>query len=71
MGLIDGSVPYNDDGVSQAWETYGQWAKDPQYAVGGAQGTVSTSFQDAIFLVFQDPPQAMMVKQSGFAGRSG
>jgi alpha-glucoside transport system substrate-binding protein len=67
-GIIDGSVPYNDDGVRQAWETYGQWAKDPQYTVGGAQGTLSTSFQDAIFLVFQDPPQAMMVKQSGFAG---
>jgi alpha-glucoside transport system substrate-binding protein len=68
LGLIDGSVPYNDDGVRQAWETYGQWAKDPQYTVGGAQGTLSTSFQDAIFLVFQDPPEAMMVKQSGFAG---
>jgi alpha-glucoside transport system substrate-binding protein len=68
MGLIDGSIPFNDEGVRQAWETYGQWAKDPQYAVGGAQGTVSTSFQDAIFLVFQDPPQAMMVRQSGFAG---
>jgi alpha-glucoside transport system substrate-binding protein len=68
MGIIDGSVPYNDDGVRQAWETYGQWAKDPQYTVGGAQGTLSTAFLDAIYLVFQDPPEAMMVKQSGFTG---
>jgi alpha-glucoside transport system substrate-binding protein len=68
LGIIDGSVPYNDDGVRQAWETYGQWAKDPQYTVGGAQGTLSTAFLDAIYLVFQDPPQAMMVRQSGFAG---
>lgn len=68
LGIIDGSVPYNDDGVRQAWETYGQWAKDPQYTVGGAQGTLSTPFVDAIYLVFQDPPQAMMVKQSGFTG---
>jgi alpha-glucoside transport system substrate-binding protein len=67
-GIIDGSVPYNDDGVRQAWETYGRWAKDPQYTVGGAQGTLSTRFLDAIYLVFDDPPQAMMVKQSGFTG---
>jgi alpha-glucoside transport system substrate-binding protein len=68
LGIIDGSVPYNDDGIRQAWETYGQWAKDPQYTVGGAQGTLSTGFLDAIYLVFQDPPQAMMVRQSGWAG---
>jgi alpha-glucoside transport system substrate-binding protein len=67
-GIIDGSVPYNDDGVRQAWETYGRWAKDPGYTVGGAQGTLSTRFLDAIYLVFDDPPQAMMVKQSGFTG---
>ncbi len=68
MGLIDGSIPYNDAGVKQAYETYGKWAMDPKYAVGGAQGTLSTSFKDAIFKPFSDPPEAMMVKQSGFAG---
>ena len=68
MGLIDGSVPYNDPGVKQAYETYGKWATDPKYAVGGAQGTLSTGFKDAIFKPFADPPEAMMVKQSGFAG---
>lgn len=67
-GLIDGSTPYNDAGVRDAYEIYGTWATDPKYTVGGAQGTLSTSFQDAIYQVFQDPPQAMMVRQSGFAG---
>jgi alpha-glucoside transport system substrate-binding protein len=67
-GIIDGSIPYNDEGVMQAYETYGKWATDPAYTVGGAQGTLSTPFLDAIYLPFQDPPQAMMVKQSGFAG---
>ena len=43
-GLIDGSIPYNDAGVKQAYETYGKWAKDPKYTVGGAQGTLSTAF---------------------------
>jgi len=68
MGLIDGTIPYDDPGVREAYEIYGAWAADPAYTVGGAQGTLETGFLDAIYLVFQDPPQAMMVKQSGFAG---
>jgi len=68
MGIISGEVPYNDPGVVEAYEIYGKWATDPAYTVGGAQGTLSTPFRDAIFAPFSDPPQAMMVKQSGFAG---
>ena len=66
--LITGKIPYNDAGVKQAYETYGKWAKDPKYTVGGATGTLSTAFLDAIYKPFSDPPEAMMVKQSGFAG---
>jgi len=68
MGIINGSVPYNDAGVKAAYEIYGKWAKDAKYTVGGAAGTVSTGFNDAILKVFSVPPEAMMVKQSGFAG---
>jgi alpha-glucoside transport system substrate-binding protein len=68
MSIISGDTPYNDAGVKQAYETYGKWATDPKYTVGGAQGTLSTAFSDAILKVFSDPPEAMMVKQSGFAG---
>ena len=68
MDVIAGKVPYDDAGVKQAYETYGKWAKDAKYTVGGADGTVSIGFLDAIYKVFSDPPEAMMVKQSGFAG---
>jgi len=67
-GIIDGSVPYNDPAVKEAYEIYGKWAMDPVYTVGGAEGTVSVGFNDAILKVFSSPPEAMMVKQSGFAG---
>lgn len=67
-GIIDGSVPYNDPAVKEAYEIYGKWAMDPAYTVSGAEGTVSTGFNDAILKVFSSPPEAMMVKQSGFAG---
>ncbi len=66
--IINGTTPYNDPGVKQAYETYGKWATDPKYTVGGAKGTVSTAFLQAIYQPFSDPPQSMMVKQSGFAG---
>ncbi len=68
MGIIDGSIPYNDPGVKEAYEIYGKWAMDEMYTVGGAAGTVSVGFNDAILKVFSSPPEAMMVKQSGFAG---
>ncbi len=67
-GIIDGSVPYDDPGVKAAYQIYGKWAMDPKYTVGGAQGTLSTAFGDALLQPFSDPPQSYMVKQSGFAG---
>lgn len=66
-GIIAGSVPYNDPAVKDAYMTYAKWATDPKYTVGGAKGTVSTAFLDAVYKPFADPPEAMMVKQSGFA----
>lgn len=67
-GIIDGSIPFNNPSVREAFEIYGKWASDPAYTVGGAQGTLSINFNDAIYRVFADPAEAMMVKQSGFAG---
>ncbi|MCC6500573.1 MAG: extracellular solute-binding protein [Anaerolineales bacterium] len=67
-GILDGSVSYADPGVKQAYETYGKWAMSDKYTVGGAQGTLSTPFLEAIYKPFADPPEAMLVKQSGFAG---
>lgn len=68
LDLISGKVPYDDAGVQEAYQIYGKWATDPTYNVGGSQGTLSISFSEAIYKVFSDPPEAMMVKQSGFAG---
>lgn len=68
MNIINGTVKYDDPGVKQAYETYGKWAMDPKYTVDGAQGTLSTAFLAAIYKPFADPAEAMMVKQSGFAG---
>lgn len=68
MDIISGKVAYDDAGVVTAYETYNKWASDEKYTVGGSTGTVSTPFLDAIYKVFAEKPEAMMVKQSGFAG---
>ncbi len=67
-GILSGKVPYNDPPIQDAYTLYQKWASDPKYTVGGADGTVNTKFLDAIYKVFSNPPEAMMVKQSGFAG---
>ena len=67
-GILSGKVSYNDQAVIDAYTLYHKWASDPKYTVGGADGTVNTKFLDAIYKVFSNPPEAMMVKQSGFAG---
>ncbi len=67
LDIISGKVPYNDAGVKAVYEIYGKWATDPKYTVGGAQGTLSVNFNVAIDKVFSDPPEALMVRQSGFA----
>ena len=68
MNIINGTTAYDDQGVQDAYAQYYKWASDPKYTVGGATGTVNTAFLDAIYKPFSDPPEAMMVKQSGFAG---
>ena len=68
LDLISGKVAYNDAGVKEAYTLYQKWASDAKYTVGGSDGTLNTPFLEAIYKVFQKDPQAMMVKQSGFAG---
>jgi alpha-glucoside transport system substrate-binding protein len=68
--LINGSIPYNSSGVGSAYLTYRKWATDPSYTVGGAQGTITTNINDALYKIFSDPPGAMMARQPGSAGEA-
>ena len=47
-----GELPWTDDAVQTAFETYGEWSTDPAYVEGGPDGAISTTFQnggDGIF----------------------
>ncbi|HWO94613.1 MAG TPA: ABC transporter substrate-binding protein [Dehalococcoidia bacterium] len=67
-GVVDGSVPFTDPAVRDAFEKFGQIALTEGYvAQGGAEGINATNFQDATLLPFGDPPEAAMVYLGGFA----
>jgi alpha-glucoside transport system substrate-binding protein len=45
-----------------------KWASDPSTRWAAPRVLLTTPFRDAIFKIVTDPPEALMVKQSGFAG---
>ena len=61
-------VPWTDPAIKEAFQTYYDICASDTYALGGAQGTLNTSFQESLYPPFQDPPQAYMVRQASFAG---
>jgi alpha-glucoside transport system substrate-binding protein len=67
-GLIDGSVPYTDDAVADAWQKFGQVALTEGYSLQSAQEMIATNFVDSTHPPFEEPPQAGMVYMGSFAG---
>lgn len=66
-GVIDGSVPFTDPQMKDAWEKFGLLALSEGYTVqGGAEGINATDFKDATFPPFEDPPTAAMNHLGGF-----
>lgn len=53
-------IPWTDPAVKQAFETFGEMALTNGNVVGGTSSMLSTGFQDASFLPFEDPPRAGM-----------
>jgi alpha-glucoside transport system substrate-binding protein len=65
--IVDGSKPFNDPAMADAWDKYGKLAlTQGNTAQGGAAGINATNFQDATYAPFQNPPRAAMVLLGGF-----
>ncbi len=68
-GVIDGTIPFTDPRVKDAWQKFGKIVLTEGYtSQGGAEGVNATGFQDATFPPFMSPPQAAMTYLGGFAG---
>jgi len=67
-GLIDGTVPWTDPAVKEAWEKLGEIAlEDGWTSQGSGDGIVATNFLDAIYPLYEDSPEAALHHQAGFA----
>ena len=67
-GVIDGSIPFTDSQVKDAWEKFGEIALTEGYTVQeGAEGINATNFIDSTYPPFESPPEAAMVYLGGFA----
>jgi alpha-glucoside transport system substrate-binding protein len=61
-------VAWTDPAIKDAFETYYNVCASDKYALGGAQGTLNTTFQESLYPPFADPPGAYMVRQASFGG---
>ena len=67
-GLVDGTIPFTDERVKAAWEAFGEIAlTEGNVSQGSAAGINATTFQDATYPPFQDPPGAAMNYLGAFA----
>ncbi|MEX2445912.1 MAG: extracellular solute-binding protein [Dehalococcoidia bacterium] len=67
-GIIDGSVPFTDDSMRDAWEKFGTIALgEGMTAQGGATGINATNFGDATPVPFGPEPGAAMTYLGAFA----
>jgi alpha-glucoside transport system substrate-binding protein len=67
-GVIDGSVPFTDNQMKDAWEKFGSIALGEGNTVqAGAAEINATNFIDSTYPPFESPPTAAMVYLGGFA----
>lgn len=63
---ITHGIPFNDDTVAAAFETFGDIVLNENYVVGGTVGAISTPFGDAPQGLFGDSPTCYLHRQANF-----
>ena len=63
---VANEIPFDDPAVINAIEEFGHFAKNEDYANGGAQAVASTDFRDSPGGLFEFPPECYMHKQASF-----
>ncbi|HWC30965.1 MAG TPA: ABC transporter substrate-binding protein, partial [Dehalococcoidia bacterium] len=67
-GLIEGTIPFTDPRVKEAWERFGEIAlTQGNVAQGSSAGINATDFQAATYPPFESPPGAAMNYLGAFA----
>jgi len=63
---VSNEIPFDDPAVLNAIEEFGYFARNEDFANGGAQAVVSTDFRDSPTGLFQFPPECYMHRQASF-----
>ena len=63
---ITHQIPFNDNSVKTAFETFGNIARNEKYVYGGKVGVLSTPFGDSIQGLFGDNPSCYLHRQANF-----
>ena len=63
---ITHQIPFSDNSVKTAFETFGQIARNEKYVYGGMVGVLSTPFGDSIQGLFGDNPSCYLHRQANF-----
>jgi alpha-glucoside transport system substrate-binding protein len=64
---VDHEIPWTDDAIRAGFERFGEVVHNDDFVSGGTDQIVSTSFQDAAYAPYQDPPRAQMYFLGAFA----
>lgn len=64
---VNHEISWTHPAVKEAWEMFGQVAKNPDYVYGGTSYQLTTNFGDAILEPFKENPNAYLHKQASFA----
>ncbi len=64
---VDGSVPFENPAIADAFTTLADLVLQPTRVAGGVGGVLTTSTQDSDDPLFADPPGCVLFKQASFA----
>lgn len=65
-GWVTNEIPFTDERIVGAIETFGQFARNDDYVMGGAGAVATTDFRDSPTGMFSSPPGCYMHRQASF-----
>jgi len=65
-GWVSNEIPFNDPRIVNAIETFGTFARNDDFVMGGAGAVATTDFRDSPAGLFASPPGCYMHRQASF-----
>ena len=63
---VSNEIPFNDERVVAAIETFGTFARNDEYVNGGGEAVAGTDFRESPKGLFASPPECFLHKQASF-----